>query len=84
MNSIERLGMHLGLTSLLLQQGTPLGIVKQQMVPLIKAAKDVLNDEEMDDAEVVSVTTLVPDVVARDLAELEGGSCPDDLSGLGD
>lgn len=82
MTNIERLALHVGLTSLLIQQGTPLGIVKQQMVPLMAAAKDVLNDEETPDGEIVRVATLVPDAVASDLAELSGDACPDDLSGL--
>ena len=79
-NAVERLGMNLALATHLIQSGTPMGLVKQQMVPLIAAAKGVLNDEDIDDTEMVRVLTLLPAEVADTLAE--GVVMPDDLRDL--
>lgn len=77
---VQRLALHIGLTGLLLQKGTPLGGLKQQMVTLSKVAKDVLLDDELDDDTLIQVDTLLPDDVAAVLAE--GIDIPDDPRGL--
>jgi len=77
---VQRLALHLGLTSLLIQKGTSLGALKQQMVTLRKVAQDVILDEDQDDDTFVQLDSLLPTDVADVLAE--GCQAPDDLRGL--
>lgn len=76
----ERLGLHLGISAIMLQQGTPTTILKQQVVALRDVAKDFLDDEDL--PSFTQLVELLPDGVAEGLAEAEEFTVPDDLEGL--
>lgn len=75
---IKRLGLHLGVTSLLLQKGTQGTILKQQLVTLRDVAKDVIDADDIPSADFIQVVQLLPDGVVDGLCENE--IAPDDLS----
>lgn len=77
---ITRLGLHLGVTSLLLQKGTQGTILKQQLVTLRDVAKDVIDADDIPSTEFLQMVQFLPDGVVEGLCETE--EIPDDLSTL--
>lgn len=79
---IDRLGMHLGITSIMLQQGTALTLLKQQLITLRDVAKDVLDIEDLPSDLLVRVVQLFPDAIAEELSA--GIATPDSLADMPD
>lgn len=82
MNLTERVGLHLGLSSLLLQNGAPFSMIQQQLIGLRGVINEVLADETTPQGHIVQLTQLLPESLAEDLAG--DFVTPNDLSGLED
>lgn len=62
----QRLGLHLGLTILLLQQGTTVTILQQQLIGLRSVISDVMALEPSNQP--IRLDTIIPESVAEELA----------------
>lgn len=65
---LERLAMALGLTLHMIQLGTPLALLQQQLVTLRGAAGDVINADDLPHDLHVRIQQPIPESVAEELA----------------
>lgn len=77
---VGHLTMHLALTLNMIQSGTPLSLLKQQLITVRELAKDVLNDEDQPGSTYIQISQPIPESVAEILAE--DVVIPDDVEGL--
>ena len=79
---LERLGLHLGITQVMVQGGTAVTLLKQQLVTLRDVAKDVIDADDLPSDGLVKIMHLLPEGIAEDLAS--DVVIPNDASGLED
>lgn len=65
---VTRLAMAVALTQHMIQLGTPLSLLQQQLVTLRGAAADVINADDLPHDERVRVVQPIPESVAEELA----------------
>lgn len=75
----ERLALHLGLTTMLIQNGAPLSMVQQQVLGLRGVINTLLADQRPGETP-IRITQLFPESVAEQLAK--DVVIPDDLEDL--
>ena len=61
---IDRLAMHVGLMSVLLQGGAPLSLIQSQCVSLRTMLKEILDIEDEHPSAMVQIQQMLPDDVA--------------------
>jgi hypothetical protein len=76
----ERLALHVGLMSVLIQSSAPLSLVQAQCLSLRQMLTEIIGLADEPGDAVVHVLQLLPEGVAEALAG--GTACPDDPSGL--
>ena len=79
-HQIDRLAMHIGLMSVLIQGGAPLSLVQSQCVSLRAMLREILDLDDEHPSALIKVAQMLPDDVAEALAH--GHVMPDDLSGM--
>ncbi|HVV76781.1 MAG TPA: hypothetical protein VHC43_12155 [Mycobacteriales bacterium] len=78
---VESLAMHLALTMNMIQNGTPLALLQQQLVTVRSKAKLVIDDEETPGGTRIQITHPIPESVAEALSE--DVVIPGDIENLG-
>lgn len=79
---VERLALALALTLHMMQLGTPLSLLQQQLIMLRGALQDILDAEDLSHATYIHTPQPIPESVAEALAE--DFVIPDDPSGCED
>lgn len=79
-NPVESLAMHLALTMNMIQNGTPLSLLQQQLVTVRAKAKVVIDDEHTPSDTRIQITHPIPESVAEVLSE--DVVIPDDIEDL--
>lgn len=74
--------MHLALTLHMIQNGTSLSLLQQQLITVRRLAKEVLDDEDTPGSEHIQISQPIPESVAEALAE--DVIVPDDINGWED
>ncbi|HVT63689.1 MAG TPA: hypothetical protein VHD81_00860 [Mycobacteriales bacterium] len=78
---VESLAMHLALTMNMIQSGTPLSLLQQQLVTVRAKAKLVIDDEDTPGSTRIQITHPIPESVAEALSD--DVVIPDDIASLG-
>ena len=66
---VDHLTMHLALTLRMIQTGTSLSMLKQQLITVRDLAKEVLDDEGQPGSTLIQIIQPIPESVAEILAE---------------